>query len=106
MRTQRIFESVFFRLRIEMLSRGLECWAFTLGKLMKVDRMRARREVFQIQLHPDAFSRGRKSRRTNGFTLRILQLHSVSGMLRRNKRQQTADNDSRDYPRDKVFPHS
>ena len=44
----RISQSMFFRLRIEMFSGGLKLWTFTLGKLVKVDRVRAWWEIFEV----------------------------------------------------------
>ncbi len=59
MRTFRILEPMFFRIRIEMRSGSFESRTFTLGKLMEVDCMRARRKILQVKLYPDAFAGSR-----------------------------------------------
>ena len=69
-----------------MFSGRFKRWTFTLGKLMKVDGMRAWREVFETELDSYSFARLRESCGSDRLTLRVLQLNDVSRMLCSDKR--------------------
>lgn len=69
-----ILQAVFLSIGIEMWASRFEIGRVTLRVLMKVDGMYARRQVFEVQFHPDSFAGFPKGGGADRLALSILEL--------------------------------
>src|SRR5512134_1331863 len=64
-----ILQAVQLGVRIEMHSSSFECWSLTLSHFMNMNRMHARRKIFEIELNPDTLASSGNSGCTDAFAL-------------------------------------
>src|ERR1700741_1525537 len=89
----RVLQSVLLVIGIEVRAGRFKPWPFAFCHLVKMDCVHSRREVLQSELDTHSLARVRQCGSTDRLALRVLQFNSVTGVLRRNIRQQTADED-------------
>ncbi len=100
----RILQSMLLTVRIEMRPRGLEVRGVALRVLVKVDGMFTRRQILDIDVHPDPRAGFPEDRGAHTLALGILELNHSLGWASRGERdheqsdwEQTSGFHGRDY---------
>src|SRR5580658_1882271 len=84
--TFRILQSMFLPIGIEVGSRGLEVRHIALRILMKMDGMDARRQILEVEFHPDSRGGFPKNCGADDLALCILELNQNLGRAGRCER--------------------